>query len=417
MLSLSVSAQICDDKDSRKETYIGKHNLLAGYDRRWYSIIPLEQDQSFYQSKAALAVANNIILLQMPSGGWRKNISPECALLNTDDALQITGSGADGDYPQKTRYRHNVSTLDNNATHTHIRFLLRVSLYHSKPDLRASALRGIEYLLAAQYPNGGWPQNYPNLNSYGAYITFNDGAMVGALLTLSEVASGRFRYLDTQTRRRAQAAYERGIRYILDAQIVVDGFKTGWAQQYLPGPGYVPARGRIYEIPAIATKETVGIIKLLRRVEKPDQQVKIAVNSAIEWLRWAQLEGVEVKRVYDQKWNRMFQLQYSEDPAGTLKSHKFDGGRFGYDKVLVANSAAPPLWAEYYDLSTLKPVYAGWNGVSTYRFEEVDYERRVGYGWFIPERKVKPVLKRAYPDVAVPAFRPQVRDSAGSNRS
>ena len=77
LMSAGASGQVCDDKDARRDNYIGKHNYLADSDRRWYSIIPLEQDQEFYQTQAAFAVGRNIIMLQMPSGGWRKNVSPE----------------------------------------------------------------------------------------------------------------------------------------------------------------------------------------------------------------------------------------------------------------------------------------------------------------------------------------------------
>ena len=405
-LSGNVFAMVCDDKDSRKDNYIAKHNLLHESNRRWYSIIPLEQDLRFYGTSAALSVAHNIVTLQMPSGGWRKNISPECDLLTELDAEELVRNSADHVFPADSQYHHNVSTLDNNATHTHIRFLLRVALYYPKPDILLAIDRGIRYLLDAQYKSGGWPQNFPNLSSYGAYVTFNDGAMVGALRALQEVSSGRFVFLAGETQAQALAAYNRGIRYVLDSQVLVGGQKTGWAQQYLPGEGYVPARGRIYEIPAIATKETVGIIKLLRRVEAPSNELKYSVNSAIKWLEWSKLNGLEVQRAFSDTHNKIFTLRYSEDPAGTVKEHRFDGSMYGYDKTLVPSENAEPIWAEYYDLSTLKPVYAGWDGVATYRFEDVDYERRVGYGWFIPHRKVKPVLGRAYPDVIVPDFIP-----------
>ena len=43
-------------------------------------------------------------------------------------------------------------------------------------------MQAVDYLLAAQYPNGGWPQRFPlksefshhGLPDYTSYLTFND---------------------------------------------------------------------------------------------------------------------------------------------------------------------------------------------------------------------------------------------------
>ena len=50
--------------------------------------------------------------------------------------------------------------------------------------------RGLDFLLAAQYPNGGWPQFFPLRDDYSRHVTFNDGAMVGVLRLLREVGAG-----------------------------------------------------------------------------------------------------------------------------------------------------------------------------------------------------------------------------------
>ena len=73
-----------------------------------------------------------------------------------------------------------VGTLDNDATNTELRFLALVSAATPGPDgeaYRASFLRGIRYLLAAQFPNGGWPQVWPLEGGYHDAITFNDNAV------------------------------------------------------------------------------------------------------------------------------------------------------------------------------------------------------------------------------------------------
>ena len=39
-------------------------------------------------------------------------------------------------------------------------------------------MRGLDYALSAQYPNGGFPQIYPLVGWYHDAITYNDDAMV-----------------------------------------------------------------------------------------------------------------------------------------------------------------------------------------------------------------------------------------------
>ncbi|HRC84793.1 MAG TPA: pectate lyase, partial [Thermoanaerobaculia bacterium] len=47
-----------------------------------------------------------------------------------------------------------------------------------------------DYVFAAQYPNGGWPQNYPVERGYHEAITLNDDAMVHILEVLHDLAEG-----------------------------------------------------------------------------------------------------------------------------------------------------------------------------------------------------------------------------------
>ena len=43
---------------------------------------------------------------------------------------------------------------------------------------RNSFKRGLDFLFAAQYPNGGWPRFYPLREGYYSHITFHHGAMI-----------------------------------------------------------------------------------------------------------------------------------------------------------------------------------------------------------------------------------------------
>ncbi len=82
----------------------------------------------------------------------------------------------------------NDATIDNSATTKEIRYLVTgYKKWHNKSYLDA-AEKGIRYLLKMQYPNGGFPQFYPDSSGYRNQITFNDNAMVNALNILWDVA-------------------------------------------------------------------------------------------------------------------------------------------------------------------------------------------------------------------------------------
>ena len=50
----------------------------------------------------------------------------------------------------------NQSTIDNNATTTEIQYLARLYQATQKEKYKEGVLKGIQYLLKAQYDNGGW---------------------------------------------------------------------------------------------------------------------------------------------------------------------------------------------------------------------------------------------------------------------
>ena len=81
------------------------------------------------------------------------------------------------------------STIDNGATYTQLSFLARVYTAQHQEQHRESFLKGLDYLLKAQYANGGWPQFYPDLSGYYKHITYNDDAMIGVLKLLRDVAA------------------------------------------------------------------------------------------------------------------------------------------------------------------------------------------------------------------------------------
>ena len=65
------------------------------------------------------------------------------------------------------------------------------------PDIATPSPGHSTTSLAAQYPNGGWPQSYPPGKGYARHITFNDNTMVNLLELVRDVArSDAFRFVD-----------------------------------------------------------------------------------------------------------------------------------------------------------------------------------------------------------------------------
>ena len=94
--------------------------------------------------------AETALLYQRSSGGWPKGYDRN-EKLSTERKKIVLG------WRQKKE-----ATIDNGATHTEIRLLAKAFQQLGDVRFEKAALRGIIYLLDAQYKNGGWPQKYPN---------------------------------------------------------------------------------------------------------------------------------------------------------------------------------------------------------------------------------------------------------------
>lgn len=308
----------------------------------------LSQRGDFYASDEAVRVADNVLLYQRDSGGWPKN-TDMARVLSAEEEAELRRRKDDRD-----------STIDNSGTHTQIRYLAKVYSAVGHDRFREAFNAGVDYLLEAQYGNGGWPQFYPlgREGSYSNHITFNDGAMIGVMRLLKDIAGREadYRFVDEGRADKARQAVKRGIECILRTQIVVDGVKTAWCAQH-DAKTLKPAAARSYEKISISGAESVGIVGFLMDIDKPDTRVIDAVQSAVAWFDRVRIEGIAVVR-------------------------KRDDSERGYDKVVVSDPKAPPTWARFYEIGTNRPIFCGRDGVVKYSLAEIEHERRNGYSWY-----------------------------------
>ena len=196
----------------------------------------LKQKPEWYGSDEAVRIADNVLLYQHDEGGWSKNMDMARVLTESERAELLKAKSETG------------SNIDNGATYTQLAFLARVYVARQLERHREAFLRGLDYLLAAQYQNGGWPQYYPLRKGYYSHVTFNDGAMTGVLRLLRDVARKRtnYRFVDEARRLRAEKAVEKGVELILKAQVLVDGRCTVWGAQH-DAVTLAPAPARKFE--------------------------------------------------------------------------------------------------------------------------------------------------------------------------
>jgi PelA/Pel-15E family pectate lyase len=328
-------------------------------DIRWNAI--LKQPSNWYGTGDALRIADNVLLYQRNSGGWPKNIEMAAPLSDREREKLIKQKGATD------------STIDNGATYTQLVFLAKVHELQPRSSYQEAFLKGFDYLLKAQYANGGWPQFYPDLSSYYRHITFNDGAMIGVMKLLRDVANQKpaYSFIDEERRAKAEKAVQTGIECILKTQLIVDGQRTVWCAQY-DEVTLKPAPARTYELVSLSGLESVDIVRFLMSTPNPNATVVEAIEGAVTWFQKAQLKGI-----------RWVEKKDSAKPEGT-------------DRVVVHDPNAPPLWARFYELNTNRPIFVGRDGVVKYEVDAIERERRNGYAWYVEEPAK--LLNRDYPE-------------------
>lgn len=322
--------------------------------------MPLDREPAWYGSAEARAIADNIVSFQTPSGGWGKNQDRTGPVRQHGQLYVIAEdlpASAAGDIQAEDRQFAFVGTIDNGATTTEMRFLARVQ--QAVPGVagqpyRAAFLRGLTWLLQAQYPNGGWPQVYPLQGGYHDAITFNDDAVADVVSLLLDIGArqGNFAWFAGKDAAAARAAASRAVDMILATQQVIGGKRTGWGQQHDPLT-LAPVGARNFEPVSLSSNESAALIALLMRLPAKSAAVDEAIAGGVEWLRSAALRDVA----------------WTTDQAGE-------------GRLLIAKPGAGPLWARFYDLRTLKPIFGDRDKWIHDDVNEISLERRNGYSWF-----------------------------------
>jgi PelA/Pel-15E family pectate lyase len=225
------------------------------------------------------------------------------------------------------------TTFDNGATHSHVDYLAKVYSITKVEKYKDACFKGIEFILNAQYSNRGFPQFYPDTSGYRKHITFNNNAMIGVMEVLYRIVTNKeeLSFIDEQMRKRITHAFEKGIDCILKCQIK----KTVWCQQH-DNINFEPRGARTYELPSVTNGENVGIVKFLMSIDNPDERIISSIQNAVKWFKVSKMFGLRLKLI--------------EAPQKEYKHHTTS-----YDVILIRDPSAPPIWARFYELGTLRP--------------------------------------------------------------
>lgn len=341
-------AAICTDINAQRTD-----TLTYKFPRGWKQVLR-STNPAFLKSDEARRIGDQVILHQRVTGGWTKNVDIVKPMSEKDKAKALADKNRTDD-----------STTDNDATNIQMQYLANLYQATGETKYRDAFRKGVEYLLSGQYPNGGWPQFWPNPRGYQIHITYNDDAMVNTLTLFQKMIAQQAPYqgdlTDKKLRTRMQTAFDKAITIILKTQIIRDGKPTVWCQQHYRDT-YEPAPARAYELPSFCSQESASLVRLLMSLPKPSDKVKAAVNGAMAWFDKYKITGYRVKRI------RISQ-------PGNEKS-------FNMDTRLVEDSTASPLWARYYDLKYCEPYVCDRDGLPRRRLEQIGSERRNGYAWY-----------------------------------
>ncbi|RNL49743.1 pectate lyase [Pedobacter jejuensis] len=299
---------------------------------------------SCYAQMPTDSIADKMLVYQLSNGGWPKQLEDK-SVVNYDLPLSPA-------LKEKIKATTNLhATFDNQATSREVIYLVKAYKKSQNKNYLKAAERGLDYILEAQYANGGWPQYYPDKALYRSEVTYNDDAMINVLNILQDIATqtNDFEVVNSAYLEKAKAAVAKGIDCILKTQVKQSGILTIWAAQYDKN-SLLPAKARAFEPASLSTSESVNIVRFLMRFKNPSADIRSSVAGAIKW----------------------------------FSDYKIVGYRFDREKTgsgLIADSKSV-VWARFYDLEKNIPIFGDRDNTIKFKLEDLSLERRNGYAWY-----------------------------------
>lgn len=307
-----------------------------------------------YYLDAARETAGALVYGQLESGGWTQTIH-----FGPAQRLGKYRNGKGGNW--------NASSLDDGQTQAALQFLIRAdeALKFQDATIHEAATYGLNALLKAQFPNGGFPQiwikpveqkevlqaRFPDydwktegrVKNYWDYYTLNDGlpgTVCDTLIVAHQVYKDN-RYL---------AALEKLGDFLILAQMPEP--QPGWCQQY--NYEMIPIWARKFEPPALSGWESQDAMETLIRIAQYTGNKKYLepIPRALDYFtKKCLLPDGRVARYYEFKTNKplymdaAYRLTYVDSAApihyGWKQPAHFDRIAMAYQAARKGEKLAP----------------------------------------------------------------------------
>jgi PelA/Pel-15E family pectate lyase len=311
-----------------------------------------EATRDAYYLDAVRETAEALVYGQLASGGWTQTI-------HFGPAKRV------GKYRNGKGGSWNVSSLDDDQTQAAMRMLMHAdrALGFKHEAIHEAVAFGLKSLLAAQFPNGAFPQvwtkpveakpimkaNFPGDNwrtagkekNYWDYYTLNDnlaGTVADTLITAHQI------YKEDKYK----AALMKLGDFLILAQMPAP--QPGWCQQY--NYEMVPIWARKFEPPAITGWESQDVMETLINISRytGEQKYLEPIPRALAYFKKNLLADGKIARYYEFKSNRplymdaKYQLTYDDSAApkhyGWKQPARFDEIEKSYELARLGKS--PP---------------------------------------------------------------------------
>ncbi len=291
---------------------------------------------------AAKDAAKALLKCQLATGGWYSDFDFDPAKARNFHLLSDLEAG-----DKEPGKRRNSSTLDDNKTQSALLFLLEMChepACAGDMELKRRTKTAFDALLAAQAPNGGWPQQFkgpydatapvvkasypaewsrtfPKID-YTGYYTLNDG-------NLERIAHVLTRAYDLEKDERYLTSLKKLGDFFLLAQMPEP--QPVWAQQY--DRDMHPAWARKFEPPSVTGYESLGALEVLHGlwILTGDDKYLAPMKSALAWFDRSKLPDGTYARFYELHTNKplffvaeKYEITYDDSNMPTHYSFKDD---------------------------------------------------------------------------------------------
>lgn len=265
---------------------------------------------------------------------------------NEDGGFALLPDNTDMEQEELASHRGTLvgdSTLEKGATVSILSYLADAVAENGSDDAQEVLKKGVSYLLSYQNSCGGWQMNPSDPKGFRGNVVFTDHATTDVLRLLRRVLSDEsLSEVEAAAGEDAlKKAVEKGDSFILASQLTFDGVLSGWASQYTEDGKMT--MGRTYERESVSAIETADIVDyLMDNYTKDQENIKLAVDAATDWLANVKIEDKEAVVIQDYTMQNGYDIflmgddekgvedtSYADDGLGTwAANYKYENGVF-----------------------------------------------------------------------------------------